>query len=157
MYENGCRFVGCDDSAHRGFFCFFYGRFVNRPYGLHMIICFPFSIIHYSFFIGKKGIVPYELTIILERTCRGRCPHLPDELYENGCRFVWCNDSAHRVFFCFFYGRFVNRPYNPPQSDCGNTNGVVVGCDDPGAPLILRNFCGLSRSPAPTIPPRVFS
>ena len=59
-----------------------------------------------------KGIVPYELTVIIERTCRGRCPHLPAQLYENDCRFVGCADSAHRVFFCFFYGRFVNRPYD---------------------------------------------
>ena len=36
-------------------------RFVNRPYALHIIIWFSFSIliIHYSFFIGKKGTVPF--------------------------------------------------------------------------------------------------
>ena len=40
------------------------GRFVNRPYALHIIIWFSFSIliIHYSFFIGKKGTSPFYQT-----------------------------------------------------------------------------------------------
>ena len=66
------------------------------------------------FFRDGVGTVPYKATIVLNPTCRGRCPHLPVKLYATDDCLVGCDD------------RGAPRPLSPPSDEGG---GKTAGFD----------------------------